>query len=107
MHPKPSTALLPLAILLLSPTSGSQAAPLEAPTPLTPQETSVRTRVTDLPAFEVFIATRPTFQELCDRYPGLHVQPARSIVSREMRIDRSRYLAELDAEGRVVGGSFQ
>lgn len=86
-----------------------------APTPQTPpaveppiQETlRVRTSVTDLDAFQAFIAKRPTPEALRAHYPGLLVVMPSDIATRELRGDNSRYFADIDAEGRVVGGKFQ
>lgn len=67
----------------------------------------MRTTVTDLPAFEAFIATQPTVEQLRARYPGLVVVLPGDMATKELRTDNSRFFAELDAAGRVVGGRFQ
>jgi hypothetical protein len=70
-------------------------------------EAPVRTTVTDTTAFDAFVATRPTPEALRQRYPGLLVVLPGDIATRELRMDNSRYFAELDANGRVSGGRFQ
>lgn len=67
----------------------------------------MRMTVTDLPAFEAFIAARPRPEDLRARYPGLLVVLPTDMATKELRMDRSRYFVELDAEGRVSGGRFQ
>lgn len=68
---------------------------------------AMRTRVTDLSAFDAFIATQPTVAQLRARYPGLLVVLPGDLTTKELRTDNSRFFAELDAAGRVVGGRFQ
>nr|WP_293249925.1 hypothetical protein [Panacagrimonas sp.] len=67
----------------------------------------MRTSITDLAAFDAFIATHPTPDGLRQRYPGLVVVMPDDISTRELRMDNSRYFVELDAQGRVTGGRFQ
>ena len=78
-----------------------------APTPVAPAEAPVRTSVTDLAAFDAFIATRPTPDALRALYPGLVVVIPDDITTKELRMDNSRYFVELDGEGRITGGRFQ
>lgn len=93
---------------LLAALSACACAPPPAESPTLAQEsTPLRTRVTDLPAFEAYVATRPTPDALRARYPGLAVVMPGDITTKEMRGDNSRYFVELDAEGRVAGGRFQ
>lgn len=63
--------------------------------------------VTDLPAFEAFIATTPTPDQFKARYPDVTLALPGSINSKELRMNKSRYFATLDAEGRITGGQFQ
>ncbi|MGH8517104.1 MAG: hypothetical protein ACREUE_06550 [Panacagrimonas sp.] len=86
-----------------SPTQPEAAAPPPSPA----AEVPVRTSVTDLAAFDAFIATRPTPEALRQRYPGLAVVMPGDITTKELRMDNSRYFVELDAQGRVTGGRFQ
>lgn len=94
--------LLPILLAACSPAAQPGPAPavptLEAP---------VRTQITDVDAFNAFVATRPTPDALRQRYPGLTVVLPGDISTRELRSDNSRFFAELDAEGRVTGGRFQ
>ncbi|MGQ0502268.1 MAG: hypothetical protein ACT4P0_06620 [Panacagrimonas sp.] len=78
------------------------------PAPPAPADTPpMRASVTDLDAFNAFIATRPTPTALRERYAGLTVVLPGEMATKELRGDNSRYFAELDADGRVTGGRFQ
>lgn len=89
-----------LAALLLS---GLNACVHSAPA----QETApMPGYVQDLPAFERFIATRPTPAQFRARYPDVQLVMPGDITTKEMRLNNSRYFAELDADGRIVGGRF-
>lgn len=97
--------LLVIIALAVPSLAGCAPAP-QSPPPM--QDTApVRTSVTDLAAFNAFIATHPTPDAVRARYPGLLVVMPDDITTRELRGDNSRYFVELDAEGRVVGGKFQ
>lgn len=98
------TLLLPV-LAACSPPPHPEPAP--AAPPAESSEVPVRTSVTDLPPFEAFIETRPTPEALRERYPGLVVVLPGEISTRELRMDNSRYFAELDEQGRVSGGRFQ
>lgn len=98
--------LAPVALSLLLLAGCAPAPQAESPPP-EPAAAPVRTQVTDLAAFEAYVATRPTPEALRARYPGLFVVMPGDITTRELRGDNSRYFATLDAEGRVVGGQFQ
>lgn len=63
--------------------------------------------VTDLDGFEKFIATQPTPAQFRARYPDVTLVLPGSIATKEMRMNHSRYFAQLDAEGRITGGQFQ
>ncbi|MDP3858778.1 MAG: hypothetical protein Q8Q73_13555 [Stagnimonas sp.] len=71
------------------------------------QETPVRGFVTDLAAFEQFIAGRPTPAQFQARYPDLVLVLPGQIASKEFRMNNSRYFGQLDAQGRISGGKFQ
>lgn len=62
--------------------------------------------VTDMKAFDAFIATRPTPGQFRTRYPDVQLLLPGSISTMEMRYNNSRYYAELDKDGRIVGGHF-
>ena len=103
MNPK---FLLTSAVVLLS--ACAPANPPQPPADPAPQESApVRTSITDMDAFNAYIATRPTPDALKAKYPGLTVVMPGDISTRELRGDNSRYFAEVDAEGRVTGGQFQ
>lgn len=107
-----SAKFLPAALVLsllagCAPATQPEAPP-PAPAPAPVQEAApVRTSITDLAAFDAFIATRPTPTELRARYPGLTLVLPGDIATKELRLDNSRYFADLDAEGRISGGRFQ
>lgn len=63
--------------------------------------------VADTAAFEAFIATQPTPAAFRERYPDVKLVLPGDIATKELRLDRSRYFAELDAQGRIPGGRFQ
>ena len=96
--------LAPFALCLVTLAGCATASP---PAPPTPPGTTLRTSITDTAAFDAYIATRPTPEALRARYPGLLVVLPGDISTRELRGDNSRYFAELDAHGRVIGGKFQ
>lgn len=101
-----STILLPVVAACSLPNQ-PEPAPAAPPPPAASSEAPVRTSITDLAAFDAFIETRPTPEALRARYPGLVVVLPGDISTRELRMDNSRYFADLDAEGRVSGGRFQ
>ncbi len=72
-----------------------------------PQRAPQRRSITDLEAFNAFIATRPTPEALRAKYPGLAVITPGMMTTRELRGDNSRYFVELDDQGRITGGKFQ
>lgn len=63
--------------------------------------------VTDLAAFEEFVALAPTPEEFRGVYPDVVLILPGDIATREFRTDNSRFFADLDAEERIIGGSFQ
>lgn len=63
--------------------------------------------VTDLSSFDQFIATTPTPEQFRARYPDVTLVLPGSIATKEMRLNQSRYFAQLDSEGRITGGKFQ
>ncbi|MES2886126.1 MAG: hypothetical protein V4709_15070 [Pseudomonadota bacterium] len=63
--------------------------------------------VTDLTSFDAFIATTPTPEQFKARYPDVTLALPGSINTKEMRMNNSRYFAQLDAQGRITGGKFQ
>ena len=62
--------------------------------------------VTDLKAFDAFIATKPTAAQFHAAYPDVMLVTPDMMTTREMRENHSRYFPKMDADGRIVGGSF-
>jgi predicted small lipoprotein YifL len=62
--------------------------------------------VTDMTAFDAFIATHPTPDQFKVAYPDVLLVLPGTIATREMRSNNSRYFAEVDASGRITGGKF-
>lgn len=104
----PNLPRLSALALLLAVTSACSA-PATQPDAAMPtaSESPVSGFVTDLPAFERFIASRPTPTQFGARYPDLVLVLPGQIASKEFRMNNSRYFAQLDGEGRISGGKFQ
>jgi hypothetical protein len=62
--------------------------------------------VTDMKAFDGFIATHPTPDQFRARYPDVQLLLPGSVSTMEMRYNNSRYYPELDKDGRIIGGHF-
>jgi predicted small lipoprotein YifL len=62
--------------------------------------------VTDMTAFNTFIATHPTAAEFRAAYPDVVLVLPGDIATRELRTNNSRYFAEVDATGHITGGKF-
>lgn len=77
-----------------------QTAPANQPKP-------VAGFVTDMRAFDAFIATKPTPEQFHAAYPDVTLVTPDMMSTREMRQNNSRYFPRLDPEGRIIGGSFQ
>jgi len=79
--------------------------------PMNQPETSasqpVPGKVSDLAAFERYIAGKPTPAQFRAHYPDLTLVLPGDMATKELRMDNSRYFAQLDADGRIVGGKFQ
>lgn len=63
--------------------------------------------VTDMPAFEAFVAAAPTPEEFRRIYPDVTLVLPGQIATKELRFNNSRYFAQLDEQGRITGGKFQ
>jgi hypothetical protein len=63
--------------------------------------------VTDMSAFEAFIAGRPTPRDFRRVYPDVLLVMPGDITTQEYRTDNSRYFAQLDGDGRILGGVFR
>lgn len=72
-----------------------------------PDSAPVPGHVTDLAAFDAWIATHPTPEQFRARYPDVLLVLPGDMTTMEMRSDHSRYFAEIGADGRITGGRFQ
>lgn len=99
-----SRTLLPVFTVLIL--SGCHAADRADPQ-LSRLDHVERGFVTDLTAFESFIASRPTPDQFRQRYPDVLLVLPGDISTFELRGDNSRYFAEVDDEGCITGGHFQ
>jgi hypothetical protein len=63
-------------------------------------------KVTDMAAFQKYLATRPTPEQFRAHYPDVKLVMPGDIATKEFRHDNSRYFAETDSEGRITGGRF-
>jgi hypothetical protein len=70
------------------------------------QQKPVSGFVTDMAAFESFIATHPTATQFKTAYPDVLLVTPGMITTREMRSNNSRYYGKFDKDGRIVGGNF-
>jgi hypothetical protein len=61
----------------------------------------------DRSAFQAFVDSRPTPEEFQEAYPDVWLILPGDIVSREVCSQYYRYMAELDADGRIAGGSLE
>lgn len=69
-----------------------------------PREGNVR----DVPTFREFIANyEPTPKQLRQVYPDITLVLPGDIATKELRMNNSRFFAELDDEGRIIDGRFQ
>ena len=68
--------------------------------------TPVHGYVTDMKAFDVFIASHPTPGQFQLMYPDVQLVMPGTITTMEFRTNSSRYYPELDKDGRIVGGHF-
>jgi predicted small lipoprotein YifL len=92
----------PLYLAKATPTP-AVAAPVQA-APAAPA--AVHGYVTDMKAFDAFIATHPTPDQFRAAYPDVLLVLPGTVATREFRNNNSRYFAELDANGRITGGKF-
>ena len=63
--------------------------------------------VTDMVAFDKMIAAKPTPAKFRELYSCVHLVLPGEVTTREFRSDNSRYMADLDTLGHIVGGSFR
>ena len=76
----------------------------QATMPVTP--TPVHGFVTDMKAFDAFIATHPTPEQFRVTYPEVQLVMPGTITTMEFRSNNSRYYPEFDKDGRITGGRF-
>jgi len=76
----------------------------QATAPVTPAP--VHGFVTDMKAFDAFIATHPTPERFRATYPDVQLVMPGTITTMELRSNNSRYYPELDQDGRITGGHF-
>jgi len=62
--------------------------------------------VTEMKAFDAFIATHPTPEQFRISYPDVQLVMPGTITTMELRSNNSRYYPELDKDGRITGGHF-
>jgi hypothetical protein len=95
---------LPFALFAFTMTgaalSGCQSAPRHA------SRAPVTGFVTDLTRFQRFVDEHPSVAQFRAAYPDIQLVLPGAIASREVRMNNSRYFAELDAHERIVGGKF-
>lgn len=91
--------IAPAALAVVLMLSGCQAT-----TPATP--TPVHGFVTDMKAFDAFIATHPTPEQFRTTYPDVQLVMPGTITTMEFRSNNSRYYPELDKDGHIIGGHF-
>ena len=63
--------------------------------------------VQDMASFETFIQQRPTAEAFRTLYPDVQLVMPGDITTKEFRMNNSRYFAEFDEQGRIIGGRFQ
>lgn len=93
-----------LAILFFTAVLGAAALVACQTSPAAPPH-PVAGFVTDMKAFDAFIATKPTPEQFHATYPDVMLVTPDMMTTREMRQNNSRYFPKMDA-GHIVGGSF-
>lgn len=95
------TVILSMSLMLVL------AACQQASTNDTAIDTPIPGLVTDMSRFDNFIAGRPTPEQFRWAYPDVLLVLPGDITTLELRDNNSRFFAELDDSGRIVGGRFQ
>lgn len=62
--------------------------------------------VTDMKSFDAFIATHPMPDQFRTAYPDVLLVLPGMPSTREFRNNNSRYFAQLDGNGHIIGGKF-
>lgn len=70
------------------------------------QSEPVPGHVTDLQAFDAFVATHPSPEAFRRHYPDVTLVLPGTVATKEFRTNNSRYFAEIDDAGKIVGGRF-
>jgi len=83
------------------------AIPVGAASPEISAQDSRADALSDRSAFRAFIQSRPTPEEFQQAYPDVWLILPGDIVTRSFCSQYYRYIAELDAEGRITGGSLE
>lgn len=97
----------PFACICLSLLLGAGLAACNGVTSMNPPAAApVSGFVTDVTAFEAFIATRPSAAQFRAAYPDVQLVMPGDITTKEFRMNNSRYFAQFDADGRITGGKF-
>ena len=94
-----TSGLLAAALAVSACTTGVSSVNPAAPVP-------VAGFVTDRIAFDRFIAMQPTPEMFRRAYPDVMLVLPGDIATKELRMNNSRYFAQLDGEGRISGGRF-
>ncbi|HEY2621812.1 MAG TPA: lipoprotein [Dyella sp.] len=81
--------------------------PTAAAAPAAGATAPVHGYVTDMKAFDAFIATHPTPAQFLATYPDVQLVMPDTMTTMEMRTNNSRYFPEQDATGHIVGGTFR
>ena len=103
-----ATRSSPLAVLIaLIFSLAACAAPPATTASNTSMSAPIAGFVTDVSGFDAFIATQPTPEQFKARYPDVALVLPGSMATKELRMNNSRYFAQLDAQGRISGGKFQ
>jgi predicted small lipoprotein YifL len=111
-----SLLLLPLCTAFVLLAACGNKGPLYMPPKTTPAPAAatvhpaaapVHGYVTDMKAFDAFIATHPTPAQFLATYPDVQLVMPGDITTMEFRTNNSRFFPEQDATGHIVGGSFR
>lgn len=95
------------SLIVLSLSAALLAAPATASTqqPHEPEAAAgISKDISELPAF---VASRPTPEEFQQAFPDVWLILPGDIVSREVCSEYYRFIAELDGDGRIKGGSLE
>jgi hypothetical protein len=72
-----------------------------------PSQNRGASSIGDHDRFYAFVESRPTPEQFQSAYPDVWLILPGDIVSREVCSQYYRYVAELDAQGRITGGSLE